>query len=120
GPVPLSQLDGLPLALYRKGSSHNTLVRRSFARAGIEPNIRFELDQLYAIRELVLRGHAAAFLDPDLFRDVPSVRFHEIASPGFSVSVYLVYRRETELLRLVLRCMRQYFSSTISSGGGRG
>ena len=117
GPVPLAQLADCPLALYRKGSSHNTLIRRSFARAGIEPNIRFELDQVYAIRELVLRGHAVAFLDPDLFRDVPSVRFHEIANPGFSVPVSLVYRRETELLRPVLRCMRQYFSSTISLCG---
>ena len=54
---------------------------------------------------------AAAFLDPDLFGGDDAVRFHEVLSPGFTTPVYLVYRRENELLRPILKCLRAYFAA---------
>ena len=40
-----------------------------------------------------------------------AVRFHEVLSPGFTTPVYLVYRRENELLRPILKCLRAYFAA---------
>ena len=117
GPAALSQIAPLPLALYRQGSSHNRLVRRSFAREGLTPNVCFELEQLYAIRELVCDGQAAAFLDPGLFRHDPAVRFHPVRAQGFALPIYLAFRRESEPLRRVLRCMRQFFSASAEDAG---
>lgn len=68
-----------------------TTVCRS---AGFEPDVRFETDDMLAQRELVRRGHAAAFLPAMLMRALPA-EVHTRAL-GQSRTVFTLVRRGSE------------------------
>src|SRR5947209_7241657 len=58
----LEQVAAWPLIFYERGSSDWTLTHSLFRRAGLVPNIAFEVDTIETAKRMVERGLGSAFL----------------------------------------------------------
>jgi len=58
----LEQVAAWPLIFYERGSSDWTLTHSLFRRAGLVPNIAFEVDTIETAKRMVERGLGVAFL----------------------------------------------------------
>ena len=72
-PVPIDALAGQPLIAFELGSSTRLLLDREFARAGIEPSIVVDGNDLALVRTLAARGLGVAIL-PRSFAAQPGPR----------------------------------------------
>lgn len=78
--------------------------------AGFEPDVRFETADMLAQRELVRRGHAAAFLPAMLLRTVPTeVRTRAL---GHSRNVFTLVRRGSETHPAIIAVRETLAAST--------
>jgi len=62
GRAKLEQVASWPLIFYERGSSDWTLTSSLFRRAGLVPNIAFEVDSIETAKRMVERGLGLAFL----------------------------------------------------------
>jgi DNA-binding transcriptional LysR family regulator len=60
--VKLEQVAEWPLIFYERGSSDWMLTHSLFRRAGLVPNVAFELDTIETAKRMVERGLGVAFL----------------------------------------------------------
>jgi len=58
----LEQVASLPLIFYERGSSDWTLTHGLFRRAGLMPNVAFEVDTIETAKRMVERGLGISFL----------------------------------------------------------
>jgi DNA-binding transcriptional LysR family regulator len=59
--LDFSEIGQTPLILMKDDSLQSELVRDSFEKANIKPNIKIRTNQLYTIKELLRRNNLAAF-----------------------------------------------------------
>jgi DNA-binding transcriptional LysR family regulator len=85
-------LAGQPLIAFQRGSSVRRLVDDAFARAGVEPQIALEGNDLALVRSLVARGIGLAIL-PRSFAETPGPRIAiRPLSPPLRLAVVLWWR----------------------------
>jgi DNA-binding transcriptional LysR family regulator len=110
----LEQVANWPLIFYERGSSDWTLTSGLFRRAGLVPNVAFEVDSIETAKRMVERGLGLAFL-PQLaiLREVRSghlspVRIVDAEALGRSLDVIHPRRRPLRAeAREFLDVMRQ-------------
>lgn len=97
GPVPARALGGQPLIAFARGSTTRELMDEALRRAGVEPRIALEANDLALVRSLVARGIGLAIL-PRSFVDLPGppVAFRRI-TPRLRLKVVLWSREHSEL-----------------------
>lgn len=108
--VTVKEVEKIPLILYREGTTHNTYIRALYERAGCTPNILFEVSQLRTMEEVICQGLAAGFLPKQLFQKTAGIQTYEMDGWD-STPVYLVHKRSTDLIDLVIRHSKAYFKS---------
>jgi DNA-binding transcriptional LysR family regulator len=97
GPLPLSALAGNRLIAFSPGASTRRLVDGALARAGVEPRIALQADDLALQRSLVARGIGVTILPRSfLERPGPPVAFRPLA-PELRVAVTLWWRQGRRL-----------------------
>ena len=107
--VSLQEIREFPLAIHQKGSAHNKNIRRYFEEEGITPNIRFELNQIGTIQQLVRRGYAGTILSGDVFKNIPEVHSYSIENPLFTFPVFIVHKKDSSMIRETVRHIREFF-----------
>lgn len=122
----LNQVASWPLIFYERGSSDWTLTSGLFRRAGLVPNVAYEVDSIETAKRMVERGLGLAFL-PQLamLREIRSGRLSVIrivdAEPlGRSLDV--IHPRHRPLgreARAFLETMRQTAADMSTVGAGR-
>jgi DNA-binding transcriptional LysR family regulator len=91
-PLRPAALAGQPLIAFQRGSSVRRLVDDAFARAGVEPQIALEGNDLALVRSLVARGIGLAIL-PRSFAETPGPRIAiRPLSPPLRLAVVLWWR----------------------------
>jgi len=97
GPLSLDALAGARLIAFHRGSSTRRLLDSAFARAGVEPQIALEANDLALVRSLVARGIGLAIL-PRSFLERPGARisFRPLA-PALGLKVVLWWRQRRRL-----------------------
>jgi DNA-binding transcriptional LysR family regulator len=91
-PLRPAALAGEPLIAFQRGSSVRGLVDAAFARAGVEPQIALEGNDLALVRSLVARGVGLAIL-PRSFAETPGPRIAiRPLSPPLRLAVVLWWR----------------------------
>jgi LysR family transcriptional activator of glutamate synthase operon len=97
GPITVRALAGERLIGFEHGSSVRQLVDAAFARAGVEPTISLEGNDLALVRSLVARGIGLAIL-PRTFAELPGppVALRPL-SPPLEMAVALWWRRGRHL-----------------------
>lgn len=119
----LNQVATWPLIFYERGSSDWTLTSGLFRRAGLVPNVVYEVDSIETAKRMVERGLGLAFL-PQLamLREIRSARLNVVkivdAEPlGRSLDVIHPRRRPLgREARAFLQVMRQTASRMASAG----
>jgi DNA-binding transcriptional LysR family regulator len=122
----LNQVATWPLIFYERGSSDWTLTSGLFRRAGLVPNVAYEVDSIETAKRMVERGLGLAFL-PQLamLREIRSTRLRVVkivdAEPlGRSLDVIHPRRRPLgREARAFLQVMRQTASAMASAGSTR-
>jgi DNA-binding transcriptional LysR family regulator len=122
----LNQVATWPLIFYERGSSDWTLTSGLFRRAGLVPNVAYEVDSIETAKRMVERGLGLAFL-PQLamLREIRSTRLSVVkivdAEPlGRSLDVIHPRRRPLgREARAFLQVMRQTASAMASAGSTR-
>jgi LysR family carnitine catabolism transcriptional activator len=66
GPVSVERLAGIALVATPIGTSTRAVIEHALAEAGVQPDVRVEIDQREAILPLVLNGAGAAILPRSL------------------------------------------------------
>jgi DNA-binding transcriptional LysR family regulator len=110
----LNQVASWPLIFYERGSSDWTLTSGLFRRAGLVPNVAYEVDSIETAKRMVERGLGLAFL-PQLamLREIRSgslcvVKIADAEPLGRSLDVIHPRRRPLGLeARAFLEVMRQ-------------
>lgn len=118
----LNQVATWPLIFYERGSSDWTLTSGLFRRAGLVPNVAYEVDSIETAKRMVERGLGLAFL-PQLamLREIRSTRLSVVkivdAEPlGRSLDVIHPRRRPLgSEARAFLQVMRQTASAMAGS-----
>jgi DNA-binding transcriptional LysR family regulator len=97
GALPARELGGQPLIAFGRGSSTRQLMDEALARAGVEPRIALEANDLAFVRSLVARGIGLAIL-PRSFVDLPGppIAFRPL-SPALRLRVVLWLRKGSDL-----------------------
>jgi DNA-binding transcriptional LysR family regulator len=91
-PLRPAALAGEPLIAFQRGSSVRGLVDDALARAGVEPQIALEGNDLALVRSLVARGIGLAIL-PRSFAETPGPRIAiRPLSPPLRLAVVLWWR----------------------------
>jgi DNA-binding transcriptional LysR family regulator len=119
----LNQVATWPLIFYERGSSDWTLTSGLFRRAGLVPNVVYEVDSIETAKRMVERGLGLAFL-PQLamLREIRSTRLSVVkivdAEPlGRSLDVIHPRRRPLgREARAFLQVMRQTASRMAPAG----
>lgn len=107
--VSLQEIREFPLAIHQKGSAHNKGIRRYFEEAGVTPIIRFELNQIGTIQQLVRRGFAGTILSRAVFKNIPTVHSYSIENSMFTFPIFIAHKKDTPLIREVVRHIRMFF-----------
>jgi DNA-binding transcriptional LysR family regulator len=95
--LPLARLAPHPLIAFEPGSSTRALVDSALARAGIQPRIAVEGNDLALVRALAASGLGVAILPRSFVeRPGPRVGFRPLV-PGLAMNVVLWWRRDRRL-----------------------
>ncbi len=96
-PLALEALAGHRLIAFSQGASTRRLVDAALSRAGVEPRIALQADDLALLRSLVARGIGVTILPRSfLERPGPPVAFRPL-SPELRMAVMLWWRRGRRL-----------------------
>jgi DNA-binding transcriptional LysR family regulator len=119
----LNQVATWPLIFYERGSSDWTLTSGLFRRAGLVPNVAYEVDSIETAKRMVERGLGLAFLPQlSMLREIRSGRLCVVkiadAEPlGRSLDVIHARRRPLgQEARAFLEIMRQTAGEMVASG----
>ena len=96
--ISLADIGNIPLALFMKGSTHNTSIRKSFSEIGATPNIVFELSQVHTIETLIKERIAGGFLPSKLFKNDDTILSYDIKEYPPS-TVYLIWKNTTSNIK---------------------
>ncbi len=107
--LSLPDIKEVPLTVQEAPSLHNVLVRNIFREAGLQPNIKHEISQVYTQYKMVQNGLSAAIMPPELFRTSPAVKCYAIREID-PITIYLLCRHG-ENVQPLLHVMKDYFQS---------
>ena len=94
--LALKALKGEPLILMKSGHGFRKIVLDALAKAGVEPNVVHQSDEIETIQALVEAGLGLALV-PAMVRKAKGPAYLDLAGPRPSRSLFLAWRQEAAL-----------------------
>ena len=99
--LALAALKGQPLILMKSGHGFRKIVLDALAKAGVEPRIVHESDEIETIQALVEAGLGLALV-PAMVRKAKGPAYLGLAAPSPSRSLFLAWRQDAVLSQAAL------------------
>lgn len=107
--LDVSQLAGVPLAIFRKGYAMNRQICDMLQDHGVTPKIMAETSSFVTIKSLIECGAAGGFLMKEVCEDQPQLRVFELPQLA-SFPIYLAWKKggyQSKVVRQFIKSCRE-------------
>ena len=94
--IDFQQLAGEPLILLKEDSYQNFIIRQSFERHGLIPNVLLYSGQLLTIEKFITRNLACSFLFQNMVAETPGIAGIPLREP-IPVRIGLIWKKDKQM-----------------------